>query len=564
MPGGLLNLTSHGNLNTLLHGNPKKSFFRTTYHKHTNFGMQKFRLDFDGQKSLRMNQSSVFKFKVPRHADLLMDSYLVVNLPTIWSPVVPPNCEQTTIPGSPLSTWQPYEFKWINNLGTQMIESIRFFVDGNIIQEFTGQYLLNLVERDFTSEEKQKYYEMTGNVNELNNPANSNSRVNVYPSVLVHNSEAYDTLGPNPSIPGRKLYIPLHAWFSQSSKLALPLVALQYSEVSIEITIRPVNELYVVRYIAEQEYESAGYYHKADLTNPLYSFYKFLHPPTDVSLSADSYADKRTNWNADIHIISTYAFLGEVEQKWFAEKQHKYLIKHVYTKRYENVVGSSKIDLKSLGMVSNWMWFLQRSDVGLRNEWSNYTNWPFNSLPYNIFTPIPDVNVSGIDCSGTIIYPNTDKFGNPISISMSGLYQPLNIKEIQMNWGLEIDGKDRESVFDSGVFNYIEKYSRIKGTGKDGTYYYNFCIDPTHKIYQPSGGFNTSKFNKIEFLIKTIEPTLDTNAQFSTICDNEGNIIGTNKPMWGIYNYTYDLVVMEERYNRVVFSNGTASLEFAR
>ena len=48
MAGGLLNIISQGSANVILTGNPSKTFFKTTYSKYTNFGMQKFRLDFDG------------------------------------------------------------------------------------------------------------------------------------------------------------------------------------------------------------------------------------------------------------------------------------------------------------------------------------------------------------------------------------------------------------------------------------------------------------------------------------------------------------------------------------
>ena len=73
MPGGLLNLVSYGNQNIILNGNPSKTFFKSVYSKYTNFGLQKFRIDFDGQRNLRMSETSVFKFKIPRYADLLLD-----------------------------------------------------------------------------------------------------------------------------------------------------------------------------------------------------------------------------------------------------------------------------------------------------------------------------------------------------------------------------------------------------------------------------------------------------------------------------------------------------------
>ena len=88
MPGGLLNLVSYGNLNIIINGNPSKTFFKTTYAKHTNFGLQKFRIEFNGLKTLKLTEDSHFTFKIPRYADLYMDSYFVITLPNIWSPML--------------------------------------------------------------------------------------------------------------------------------------------------------------------------------------------------------------------------------------------------------------------------------------------------------------------------------------------------------------------------------------------------------------------------------------------------------------------------------------------
>ena len=89
MPGGLLNLIAVGQANIILNGNPKKTFWKTSYSKYTNFGMQKFRIDYNGSRKLRMSDESKFTFKIPRYGDLVMDSYLAVTLPHIWSPLFP-------------------------------------------------------------------------------------------------------------------------------------------------------------------------------------------------------------------------------------------------------------------------------------------------------------------------------------------------------------------------------------------------------------------------------------------------------------------------------------------
>ena len=559
MPGGLLNLVSYGNQNVILNGNPSKTFFKCTYAKYTNFGLQKFRLDFEGLRTLRMSESSHFTFKVPRYADLLMDTYLVVNLPTIWSPIVPPVCGGTS--GDSNYTWRPYEFKWIKNLGTQMIERVRFTVGGQVIQEFTGQYLYNLVERDFDSVKKDLYYKMTGNVAELNDPANAYGRINVYPSAYPTTSPNYSILGPEPSIRARELYIPLNIWFTLASKMAFPLVCLQYTELQIEIDIRPVKELFVVRNV-EGEGE---YYHQPNFNNSEYQFYRFLQPPPDTTLSDESYNDKRTNWAADVHLLSTYAFLTNDEVRVFAEKEQKYLIKEAYHTDFFNVTGSKRVDLESLGMVTNWMWYFQRSDVNLRNEWSNYSNWAYESLPYNIIDPSGNAEI--IDClNGETFTPNKQPGSNNenTGIMITGDYNVANQKDIMLSWALLLDGKYRENVLKAGVLDYVEKYTRTTGNAPDGLYCYNFCLNTSPTNFQPSGAINLSKFNNIQFEITTYVPPLDPSAQFLTICGPSGEAIGVNKTSWQLYDYNYNLTILEERYNVLTFSSGNAGLMYAR
>jgi hypothetical protein len=567
MPGGFLNIVSYGNQNVILNGNPSKTFFKCAYAKHTNFGLQKFRIDFDGLRTLRMSESSHFTFKVPRYAELLMDTYLVVKLPTIWSPIVPPETElpeeseeeENVIPDDIYKyTWRPYEFKWIKNLGSQMIERVRFTVGGQVIQEFSGQYLYNLVERDFDNTKKDLYYKMTGNVAELNDPANTNGCVNVYPSVYPTTSSDYATLGPEPSIRARELYIPLNIWFTLASKMAFPLVSLQYSELHIEVDIRPVKELFVVRGV-----EGDGdYYHQPNLTNPLYQFYRFLQPPPDTSLTEASYTDRRTDWAADVHLLSTYAFLTNDEIRVFAEKEQKYLIKQAYHTDFFNVTGSKRIDLESLGMISNWMWFFQRSDVNLRNEWSNYSNWAYDHLPSKVISPSSGIAVP-IFIDGNAVTPDNN-LGGTSGIMITGNYSVANQKAIMMSWALLLDGKYRENELKSGVLEYVEKYTRTAGNAPDGLYCYNFGLNTSPFNFQPSGAINLSKFNNIQFEITTYVPPLDPDAQFLTICGPDGETIGVNKPNWRIYDYNYNLTVLEERYNILTFSSGNAGLMYAR
>jgi hypothetical protein len=555
MPGGLLNILAYGQQNVILNGNPSKTFFKCVYAKYTNFGLQKFRIDFNGQRTLRLTEDSKFTFKIPRYADLLMDTYLVVQLPTIWSPIYPPqDCS---------GRWVEYGFKWIKNLGTQLIKEISITIGGQTIAQFSGQYLYNMVERDFPQVKKDLYYKMTGNVPDLYDPANANGNINMYPNAYYTDS----LTGPEPSIRARKLYIPINAWFTLNSKLAFPLISLQYNELLIDVTLRPVQDLYTIRDIGN-EYGIYPYI-RPNFNNPFHGFYRFLQPPPDISLNFESYTDKRTNWNADIHLISTYAFLTEEEERVFAANEQKYLIKDVHEYKFNAVTGNNIVQLNSLGMINNWMWYFQRDDVFMRNEWSNYTNWPYDYLPF----PCIDAENATYKYPNPCNTPGYEFIGpdeNPILGQKTGLfitpgYTPQNEKNILMQLGILIDGKYRENIMDAGVYNYVEKYTRNSGNSEDGLYCYNFGIQTNPFEYQPNGGINMSKFKTIELEFKTMIPALDPSASFFVICDpTTRTIVGVNKPTWIIYDYNFDLVVMEERYNILTFMSGNAGLDYAR
>ena len=249
MPGGLLNIISVGNANLFLTGNPSKTFFKVTYSKYTNFGLQKFRMDFDGSRELRLTESSKFTFKMKRYGDLLMDTYLVLNLPDIWSPIWAANNDSDS-PYYTNNQYSPYDFKWIENLGAQMIEEVEIICGSQVIQKYSGQYLHAMVSRDFTNEKKNLFDAMSGNVPELNNPGNNPYRAftspykeNTYPSAKY----TTNTSGAEPSIRGRQLYIPLNTWFTLDNRCAFPLIALQYQELTINVTLRPMYHLFQVR-----------------------------------------------------------------------------------------------------------------------------------------------------------------------------------------------------------------------------------------------------------------------------------------------------------------------------
>jgi hypothetical protein len=297
--------------------------------------------------------------------------------------------------------------------------------------------------------------------------------------------------------------------------------------------------------------------------------YRFLQPPPDVSIGIDSYSDIRTIWNADIHLNCTYCFLSNEEERLFALNEQKYLIKQVHEMKFYNVTGPNKVSLDSVGMVSNYLFYFQRSDANLRNEWSNYTNWPYNYIPYDLI-PAPTDGIYPITrtvngfSEKVYIGPGVNTNGTLTGWMITGNYSADNNKDILVELGILLDGSYRENLQPAGVYNYIEKYTRTSGNAPDGLYCYNFCLHTSPYDLQPSGAINMSRFNQIEFEFTTIIPPLDPLAQSLTICDPEtGNVIGINKPTWRIYDYNFDLYLFEERINVVNFIGGNVGLMYA-
>lgn len=539
MPGGLMNIAAYGNANVILNGNPKKTFFKATYNKHTNFGLQRFRINFKGTRTLNPNQKSVFDFTIPRFGEMLYDSYIVVNLPNIWSPFYIKDDGMII----------PYEFNWVKELGTTMIEEVLITSGGLNLANYSGEYLSAVAQRDFTETKKNLWNKMTGNVKELYDPGNANGNTNVYPNAHFIDSENIE-----PSIRARKIYIPLEAFFCDSSKLALPLVALQYQEIQIRIIFRPLYDLFTINMIKDVTSSSGiSYRARANPNDIDQQMYKFLQPPKDKTASRNSYRipdDGVGNfWNPDIHLVSTYIFLDEKERAQLARSEQRYLIKQVYQHDYLGQSGTKIVNIESRDIVSNYMFRFRRSDVHLRNEHQNYSNWAFeDKIPQSLSLD----NFVTANPNNFYITGNTNTF-------------PVNRKMILQDLAISVGGVYREAKLDSGVYNYIEKYMRTTGNGKDGLYCYNFCLDSNKRQYQPSGGMNVNKFKHVSLEFNTIEPPNSENMkQGDIICDNKGNPLGFRKTTNTLKEYNFDLRVWEERYNVLIVKSGRLGLMNAK
>lgn len=406
------------------------------------------------------------------------------------------------------------------------------------------------MQRDMTNTKKELFNRMIGHVPEINDPGNCGGRINAYPNAYYTQNPA----GSNPSIHSRMLYIPLNCWFMIASQMAFPIIALKYNELRIRITLRPLNELFRIRDVTDHINNFP--YISPNFNMESMQMYKFLHPPPSISL--DDYQDTRIDWKSDIHLNCTYCFLSADEGRRFTLNEQKYLFKQVRERTIHDIAGANKVLTDSVGLTTSYLFYFQRSDANLRNEWSNYTNWAYNYMPNDIIPAL-------LDFSKTYeTNPGINPDGSLTRFMITDTYTPDNDKDILISMGLLLNGEYRENVQPVGVFDYIEKYHRTSGNATNGLYCYNYALNNSLSILQPSGGINMSQFSKIEFEFNTIKPALDPNAQSLVICDPEtGEVIGINKQTWKIYDYSFDLHLFEEHINIITFVGGNCGLMFA-
>ena len=181
-------------------------------------------------------------------ADLVRDMYFLFDLPDIYCKFIqlPYNVSYGTRKSQ-------FNFAWAQYVGCHIIQSIGFYIGGQKIQEFDGSYMITKAQCDYDTRAFQKWSRLVGNIPDLYDPANGlysgGSQGGEYPLVYNNNGPppASTVVPPNinrPSISGRTLQVPLPFWFTESTYESLPLVSLQYQECEVQITLRPINQLY--------------------------------------------------------------------------------------------------------------------------------------------------------------------------------------------------------------------------------------------------------------------------------------------------------------------------------
>jgi hypothetical protein len=233
--------------------------------------------------------------------------------------------------------------------------------------------------------------------------------------------------------------VPLEFWFCRNVGLALPLIALQYHEVKINV-----------------EYES-----QAKLVD---------EQTTNTTFQADTIKNN-TYDNANIVLEAPklwvdYIFLDTDERRRFAQLSHEYLIEQLQFTGTDNITASANEDgMKSMRMNFNHpckelVWAIKKNDDSV--YWNNFST----AKPLN-------------ENDATASLNDYIKSVNPV-----------------MQAKIMLNGNDRFAQRKGDYFSLVQPYQHHENTPDDyhkGINVYSFAIKPEE--HQPSGTLNMSRID---------------------------------------------------------------------
>jgi hypothetical protein len=267
MGGGLLQLVAYGAQDVYLTGNPQITFFKVAYRRHTNFALEAIEQTFNGNP----NYGSRVTCQISRNGDLINRMYLQVK----------PTAGITT---------------YVNYYGLRLLNYVEIEIGGQKIDKHYSHWLYVWNELTLPKSKRYGYSEMVGG------------------------------LGAQ-SVAGKTLYIPLEFWFCRNIGLALPLIALQYHEVKVNINFETATKC------------GAG---------------------TTGTINASLWVD--------------YIYLDTDERRRFAQLSHEYLIEQLQFTGQEAIVSSSvKTKLNFNHPCKELVWFIAKDTDTNVNNWFNYT-----------------------------------------------------------------------------------------------------------------------------------------------------------------------------------------------
>lgn len=546
MGGGLMQLVAYGAQDVYLTGNPQITFWKVSYRRHTNFAMESIEQTFNGQADFGRRVTCT----ISRNGDLAYRTYLQVTLPEI-------NQQMKNSPNLPVQGGNGVFARWLDFPGEQLISQVEVEIGGQRIDRQYGDWMHIWNQLTLTSEQQRGYYKMVGNTtqltfitdpsfNDVDGPCESNAPRQV--------------CAPRNALPETTLYVPFQFWYCRNPGLALPLIALQYHEVKINLDIRPIDEcLWAVSTLGECS--GSG---------------KVTTAYNQSLVAASLYVD--------------YVFLDTDERRRMAQNPHEYLIEQLQFTGDESVGSSSnKIKLNFNHPVKELVWVVQPDEnvdycSALECNQSLYRvlgAQPFNytdaidALPNAIHSfgghdSVAETTGAFIDGSGLFndagaqdMAAGTQWFGGQPTASytqpnMAGPAHDMNsgvsdagtfvLTECSLDmhcWGenpvvtakLQLNGQDRFSEREGTYFDLVQPFQHHTRNPDTGINVYSFALRPEE--HQPSGSCNFSRID---------------NATLQLVLSN-ATVEGTKTAKVRVYATNYNVLRVMSGMGGLAYSN---------
>jgi hypothetical protein len=312
----------------------------------------------------------------------------------------------------------------------------------------------------------------------INSPLNSEV-------IYRHTERIPNTSVLIPSIKKRKIKVPLNFFFSKSSGLALPLIALQYTEVRVEVKLNPLRDLYtILDYI-----DSVG----ADNNKQIARLKSVSQDGSGVTINRFI---ENTTFDINPSLEAEYIYLDKDERNRFAINSHEYLIEDVFKPPTIKGVTSTKDHniilhhpVKELILVS------QRSDMEYINNWNNYSNWTIEDVSPTSYRYHNLENAYYSQSLSQFYHYNRY---NPSRATDEYKKEFFN-KNIIENLQLIFNGQVRLDKKDADYFNLQQPFQHHKRKIKNGIHVYSFSLNPND--FQPSGACNFSRIDNFKMNI---------------------------------------------------------------
>ena len=544
MGGGLMQLVAYGAQDVYLTGNPQITFWKVSYRRYTNFAMESIEQTFNGQADFGRRVTCT----ISRNGDLAYRTYLQVTLPEI----------NQGMKGSGTNDEGVYA-RWLDFPGEQLIAQVEVEIGGQRIDRQYGDWMHIWNQLTLTSEQQRGYYQMIGNTTQLTFLTDPSFNAVDGP---CESGAPTQVCAPRNALPETTLYVPFQFWYCRNPGLALPLIALQYHEVKINLDIRPIDEcLFAV-----------GSLHCDNGSNKVTTAYN------QSLVAASLYVD--------------YVFLDTDERRRMAQNPHEYLIEQLQFTGDESVGSSSnKIKLNFNHPCKELIWVVQPDnnvDYCSSLECGQPLNKVLGAQPFN-YTDAIDVLPNAIHAFGgpdaiaqtTQSYINDNMFNDAGAVDLTGAsgdywsedaakytnpnFAPENMGDEFMNsgvsdagtfvlsetsidmhcWGenpvvtgkLQLNGQDRFSEREGTYFDLVQPYQHHTRNPDTGINVYSFALRPEE--HQPSGSCNFSRID---------------NATLQLVLSN-ATVQGTRTAKVRVYATNYNVLRVMSGMGGLAYSN---------